>query len=182
MSRCTSMGGSPGSPAWRTSVTHLIRYRWHVSSLRMCLSTPVRSGVWCITTPRPSCVRHQRWVRSIRNSSTDCSEERAMDTERLRQFQELIALEPDDTVLRFGLGELYIQAKDFARAAEQFAEILRLDPHYSATYRYLEQAYVALDRVSEAEAMFQQGIAVAEARGDLQTAKEMQVFLRRLHK
>ena len=31
-----------------------------------------------------------------------------MDTERLQQFQELIALEPDDTMLRFGLGELYI--------------------------------------------------------------------------
>ena len=104
-----------------------------------------------------------------------------MDTERLRQFQELIALEPEDTVLRFGLGELYIQAKDWARAAEQFAEILRLDPHYSAAYRYLGQAYVALGRASEAEVVFQQGIAVAEARGDLQTAKEMQVFLRRLH-
>jgi len=26
-----------------------------------------------------------------------------MDTERLQQFQELIALEPHDTVLRFGL-------------------------------------------------------------------------------
>ena len=81
-----------------------------------------------------------------------------MDTERLRQFQELIALEPDDTVLRFGLGELYIEAKDFASAAEQFAEILRLDPHYSAAYRYLGQAYAALGRVSEAEAVFQQGI------------------------
>jgi len=104
-----------------------------------------------------------------------------MEPERLRQFQELIALEPDDTVLRFGLGELYIEAKDFASAAEQFAEILRLEPHYSAAYRYLGQAYVALGRASEAEAVFQQGIAVAEARGDLQTAKEMQVFLRRLH-
>ena len=72
-----------------------------------------------------------------------------MDTERLRQFQELIALEPDDTVLRFGLGELYIEAKDFASAAEQFAEILRLDPHYSAAYRYLGQAYAALGRASE---------------------------------
>ena len=105
-----------------------------------------------------------------------------MDTERLRQFQELIALEPDDTVLRFGLGELYIEAKDFERAAEEFAEILRLDPHYSAAYRYLGQAYAALERASEAEAIFQQGITVAEARGDLQTAKEMRVFLRRLHR
>jgi predicted Zn-dependent protease len=105
-----------------------------------------------------------------------------MDTERLQQFQALIALEPDDTVLRFGLGELYIKAGDFASAAEQFAEIIRLDPQYSAAYRYLGQAYAALQRPTEAEAVFQRGIAVAEARGDLQTVKEMQVFLRRLHK
>ena len=105
-----------------------------------------------------------------------------MDTERIEQFQALIALEPHDTVLRFGLGELYIEAGDFARAAEQFAEIVRLDPQYSAAYRYLGQAYAALDRPTEAEAVFQRGITVAEARGDLQTVKEMQVFLRRLHK
>src|SRR5437870_13890981 len=113
------------------------------------------------------------------NSSTDYSEKRSMDTERLRQFQELIALEPDDTVLRFGLGELYIEAKDFASAAEQFAEILRLDPHHSAAYGYLGQAYAALGRASEAEATFQQGMALPEPRGDLQTAKALQVFLRR---
>ena len=105
-----------------------------------------------------------------------------METERIRQFQELIALEPDDTVLRFGLGELYIEAGDFAVAAEQFAEIVRLDPQYSAAYRYLGQAYTALDRPQEAAEIFQRGIAVAEARGDLQTAKEMGVFLRRLQK
>ena len=105
-----------------------------------------------------------------------------METERIRQFQALLALEPDDTVLRFGLGELYIEAGDFAHAAEQFAEIVRLDPQYSAAYRYLGQAYTALHRVQEAAEVFQRGIAVAEARGDLQTAKEMQVFLRRLQR
>ena len=100
-----------------------------------------------------------------------------MDRERQQQFQELIALEPDDTMLRFGLGELYIEAKDFTSAAEQFAEIIRLDPQYSAAYRYLGQAYAALDRLTEAEAVFQRGIAVAEARGDLQTAKEQMIAL-----
>lgn len=103
-----------------------------------------------------------------------------MDVERVAQFQELIALEPDDTVLRFGLGELYVEAGDFARAAEQFAAIVRLDPQYSAAYRYLGQSYAALDKRAEAAEVFTRGIAVAEARGDLQTAKEMQVFLRRL--
>lgn len=105
-----------------------------------------------------------------------------METERIRQFQELIALEPQDTVLRFGLGELYIEAGDFAAAAEQFAEIVRLDPHYSAAYRYLGQAYTGLGKAQEAAEVFERGITVAETRGDLQTAKEMRVFLRRLHK
>ena len=105
-----------------------------------------------------------------------------MTTDRIQQFQELIALEPDDTVLRFGLGELYIEAENFAAAAEQFAEIVRLDPQYSAAYRYLGQAYTALGQTQEAVEVFQHGIAVAEARGDLQTAKEMRVFLRRLQK
>jgi len=104
-----------------------------------------------------------------------------METERIRQFQELIALEPHDTMLRFGLGEIYIEAGEFACAAEQFAEIVRLDPQYSAAYRYLGQAYAALEKPTEAAEVFQRGIAVAEARGDLQTAKEMRVFLRRLH-
>jgi len=105
-----------------------------------------------------------------------------METARIQQFQELIALEPEDTVLRFGLGELYIEAGEFTCAAEQFAEIVRLDPQYSAAYRYLGQAYTALDRPQAAAEVFQRGIVVAEARGDLQTAKEMQVFLRRLQK
>lgn len=104
-----------------------------------------------------------------------------MDTERLAQFQELVTREPHDTVVRFGLGELYFQAQEFAQAAEQFAEIIRLDPHYSAAYRYLGQSYAALGQRAEAEATFQRGIAIAEARGDLQTVKEMRVFLRRLH-
>ena len=37
-----------------------------------------------------------------------------MDVERLAQFQQLLTLEPTDTVLRFGLGELYFEAQDFA--------------------------------------------------------------------
>jgi predicted Zn-dependent protease len=105
-----------------------------------------------------------------------------VDTERVAQFQALIALDPADTVLRFGLGELYFDADDFAMAAEQFAEIVRLDPQYSAAYRYLGQSYAALARQAEAREVFERGITVAEARGDLQTAKEMRVFLRRLDK
>ena len=55
-----------------------------------------------------------------------------MDTERLRQFQELIALEPDDTVLRFGLGELYIEA---TRLCERGRAICRDSTARSTLFR-----------------------------------------------
>jgi predicted Zn-dependent protease len=105
-----------------------------------------------------------------------------VDAERVAQCEALIALEPEDTVLRFGLDALYFEADDFTRAAEQCAELVRLDAQYSAAYRYLGQSYAALERRAEAHDIFKRGIAVAEVRGDLQTAKEMQVFLRRLAK
>ena len=43
-------------------------------------------------------------------------------------------------------------------------------------------SYAALGKRAEAEDTFERGIDIAEARGDIQTAKEMRVFLRRLHK
>ncbi|HEY7494958.1 MAG TPA: hypothetical protein VIH59_28135 [Candidatus Tectomicrobia bacterium] len=52
---------------------------------------------------------------------------------------------------------------------------------YSAAYRYLGKAHAVLGRRVEAEETFRRGIAIAETRGDLQTAREMRVFLRRLH-
>jgi len=134
----------------------------------------VGQGLWYNAQRHVQEVGDVSWLRHHR------AEEQGVDAKRVAQFQELIALEPNDTMLRFGLGELYIDARDFARAAEQFAEIVRLDPQYSAAYRYLGQSYAALDKRSEAVEVFTRGIAIAEARGDLQTAKEMQVFLRRL--
>jgi len=48
-----------------------------------------------------------------------------MDTERLQQFQALIALEPHDTVLRFGL-ENCISRRGFCERGRAIAEIVRL--------------------------------------------------------
>ena len=57
--------------------------------------------------------------------------------------------------------------------------MVRLAPQYSAAYRSLGQSYAPCERRAEAHDIFARRIAVAEARGDLQTAKEMQVCLRR---
>jgi hypothetical protein len=57
-----------------------------------------------------------------------------------------------------------------------------LDSTYSAGWKLLGQARAASRDERGAAEAFRRGIDVADARGDRQAAKEMQVFLRRLEK
>ena len=54
-----------------------------------------------------------------------------------------------------------------------------MDPDYTAAYRGLGRARVALGDLEGARAVFEVGLAVADRTGDLQSGKEMASFLRR---
>jgi len=56
------------------------------------------------------------------------------------------------------------------------------DPGYSAAWKLLGKALVDIGKPQEALDAYRQGIEVAEAKGDKQAAKEMQVFARRLER
>jgi Flp pilus assembly protein TadD len=100
--------------------------------------------------------------------------------ERIAEFEEVAGLMPDDPVVRFGLAGAYLEAGRAADAAREFAEAIRLKPDYSAAHRGLGRALERAGRVAEARAAYVRGLAVARETGDLQTGKEMEVFLRRL--
>ncbi|MGH7267302.1 MAG: hypothetical protein ACREMB_20975, partial [Candidatus Rokuibacteriota bacterium] len=57
-----------------------------------------------------------------------------------------------------------------------------LEPDYSAAHRGLGRALERAGRLDEARAAYALGLEVATRTGDLQTRKEMEVFLRRLEK
>jgi len=78
------------------------------------------------------------------------------------------------------LGKEYAAAGDFAAATPHLEQAVALDPRYSAAYRELGVVLEKLGRDAEATDVFRRGIAVADETGDLQTAKEMTVFLKRL--
>ena len=102
------------------------------------------------------------------------------------QEQALLALEKllngprDNALLRFSLGNAYLEKGDAARAVDYFSAALAKDPNYSAAWKLLGKAHSAAGNSSGSLAAYEQGIAVAQARGDVQAAKEMSVFLRRL--
>ena len=100
----------------------------------------------------------------------------------LENFLAILASGRDNALLRFSLGNEYLKQGDTAKAAEHLRHAVEHDPNYSAAWKLLGRALTDAAAWSEALAAYQQGIAVAEARGDKQAAKEMGVFAGRIEK
>ncbi|MBK9444762.1 MAG: tetratricopeptide repeat protein [Betaproteobacteria bacterium] len=88
----------------------------------------------------------------------------------------------DGAMLRYSLGNELLKAGEAAAAAQRFREALEKDAHYSAAWKLLGKALTDAGDPAGALTAYEQGIAVAEKRGDVQAAKEMNVFARRLQK
>jgi len=86
----------------------------------------------------------------------------------------------DGALLRFSLGSALLDGGDVAAARAELQRAVEFDPRYSAAWKALGKAYLALHDHDGAAAAWRQGIAVATERGDQQAAKEMTVFLKRL--
>lgn len=100
----------------------------------------------------------------------------------LETFEKLLAQGKDNALLRYSLGNEYLKAGRFAEAATHLRASLAFDPRYSAAWKLLGKALAEAGELREALDTYRQGIAAAEAKGDLQAAKEMTVFARRLDK
>jgi Tfp pilus assembly protein PilF len=99
----------------------------------------------------------------------------------VENLEAMLAAGRDDALLRFSLGNAYLKNQP-ALAAEHLARSVELDPGYSAAWKLYGKALTADGREDEARDAYRSGIAAAEDKGDLQAAKEMKVFLRRLER
>lgn len=102
-----------------------------------------------------------------------------MSTEAL---EKMLVKGMDNALLRFGLGKGYLDAGDFARAAEHLRHCVAFDAHYSAAWKLLGQALNKQGLAEDARQAWTQGLQVAQEKGDKQAEKEIGVFLRRLDK
>ena len=101
---------------------------------------------------------------------------------RIESLEKMIGGPRDGALLRFSLGNEYLKAGAPAQAAVAFRAAVELDPNYSAAWKVLGKALAEAGDKAEASAAYERGIAVAEAKGDIQAAKEMKVFAKRLSK
>ncbi|MHB8569418.1 MAG: hypothetical protein ACYC97_04375 [Metallibacterium sp.] len=88
----------------------------------------------------------------------------------------------DGALLRCMLGQTLSFAGEHAAAIDEFERALVFDARYSAAWKFLGRALLDAGRQDAAANAWRQGIAAAEMRGDVQAAKEMRVFLKRIER
>ena len=98
------------------------------------------------------------------------------------RLEKLLAQGRDSALLRLGLGDACLKDKDAEQAVLHLAQATAQQPGYSAAWKLLGKALQQLGRLEEAQAAWTTGVSVARQQGDLQAAKEMTVFVKRLQK
>ena len=94
-------------------------------------------------------------------------------------LEKMLAAGQDSALLRYSLGSAYQKAGDLERARAHLAQAVSQDPSYSAAWKAYGKVLAALERTEEAVGAFENGIRAAREKGEIQAAKEMQVFLKR---
>ncbi|MCI0401388.1 MAG: tetratricopeptide repeat protein [Gammaproteobacteria bacterium] len=95
-------------------------------------------------------------------------------------LEAMLARGQDSAVLRLSLGNAYLKQGDDKVAIAHLRQAVTLSPKYSAAWKILGKALSRAGQVDDALAAYKAGIEVAEQQGDIQAAKEMKVFARRL--
>jgi predicted Zn-dependent protease len=96
------------------------------------------------------------------------------------RLENLLRAGRDGAVLRYGLGDAYLKTGDSESAVVHLRRAVNLNPEYSAAWKLLGKALAEGGSAAEAAEAYRQGIHAAEEHGDVQAAKEMRVFLKRL--
>jgi len=100
----------------------------------------------------------------------------------LETFEKMLAQGKDSALLRFSLGNECHRAGRLEDAIAHLGAALGFDPRYSAAWKLLGKVLAEAGRAEQALDAYRRGIAAAQEKGDIQAAKEMQVFARRLEK
>jgi tetratricopeptide (TPR) repeat protein len=96
---------------------------------------------------------------------------------RKQQIEEMLAEDPSDAFLRYGLGMEYVGEERFEEAVRCFREAFQADPGYVPAFMQAGKFLDRLGRPQEARAAWEQGIVAARRKGDLHAAEEMQAML-----
>lgn len=103
-------------------------------------------------------------------------------TTLIANLEKMLGGPRDGALLRYSLGNEWMKAGNPATAASCFRQAVERDAQYSAAWKMLGKALTDSGEMQAAVDAYEQGLAVASGKGDIQAAKEMTVFAKRLRK
>jgi tetratricopeptide (TPR) repeat protein len=99
-----------------------------------------------------------------------------VDNPRLEILRQLLAQDPANTFVRYGLAMEHVKSGDLAGAVQEFEALLKSDPNYSAAYYHGGQTLEKLGQFDQARDIYRRGIAVTRdphALSELQAALDI---------
>lgn len=105
-----------------------------------------------------------------------------MGVSRSEMFRKLLEKDPRNPMVLCSLGIELFKEERYSEAREYLSQAVENKPDYSVAYRMLGRSLFELGEDEEAARVFAEGRGVAQGNGDLQTVKEIDVFVRRLEK
>lgn len=96
------------------------------------------------------------------------------------KLEAMLAAGQDNPMLRFSLGNACLKDGDADAAATHFRAAVEQDAGYSAAWKLLGRALLEGGQAESAQRAWEEGLNVARGRGDMQVARELEVFLKRL--
>lgn len=100
-----------------------------------------------------------------------------MAESRIAVFQKMLASDPANTAVRFGLANELLKLERYDEAAAELQTYLQQANDQGNAYGKLAQALERLGRIDEARAAYEQGIAAAQRHGHPGMAQEFQLAL-----
>lgn len=99
---------------------------------------------------------------------------------KIKQLARQIKNNPGDSFSKFALALEFRKQGEFKKARILFEDILSSDPDYIGVYYHLGKLYEALDRLNDAQTLYQKGITIANNQDKQRTEKELKEALQQL--
>ena len=96
-----------------------------------------------------------------------------MTVDRLARLEKLLAAEPNDTFVLYGLAQEHGKTGDWAKAVEYYDRTLAIDPAYCYAYFHKARAQQASGDLPAARVTVQTGIQAAHRAGDAKALGEL---------
>lgn len=97
----------------------------------------------------------------------------SVNKKRLKELAARVRKDPRDSFSKFALALELIKIDEVNKALTLFESVYKQDPEYLGVYYHLGKLYEHFGRFTDAEQMYQKGIALAENKGEAHAKSEL---------